>query len=375
MGDYIEYNDDVQAIKQAILQSQYQAAKRANALQLGLYYSVGGFVSERVESGRWGEGALKAVSGQLQRELPGLRGFSERNLYYMKTFYEVWAPVIGGASDSALASAELPSDDFLHLQVQKVPDFPAKDFLGIGFTQHRTILEKVKDRDERFFYIRCCAREHYRVEDLRRAIKRDDYHHHQGQMPNNFLATMPSSQRALRVIETFKDEYLLDYMNTEELGVRDLADVDERVAERTMIQDVKNFIMAFGRGFTFVGNQYHLDAFGEDQYIDLLFFNRDLNCLVAVELKCGPFKTAYLGQLSGYLAVLDKFEKKEHENPSIGIVLCKDMNKAFVNLVIQSYTSPMGVATYLTPEDIPHDLQEALPDIDDLKALLEKEGE
>lgn len=375
MGDYIEYNDDVQAIKQAILQSQYQAAKRANALQLGLYYSVGGFVSERVESGRWGEGALKAVSGQLQRELPGLRGFSERNLYYMKTFYEVWAPVIGGASDSALASAELPSDDFLHLQVQKVPDFPAKDFLGIGFTQHRTILEKVKDRDERFFYIRCCAREHYRVEDLRRAIKRDDYHHHQGQMPNNFLATMPSSQRALRVIETFKDEYLLDYMNTEELGVRDLADVDERVAERTMIQDVKNFIMAFGRGFTFVGNQYHLDAFGEDQYIDLLFFNRDLNCLVAVELKCGPFKTAYLGQLSGYLAVLDKFEKKEHENPSIGIVLCKDMNKVFVSLVIQSYTSPMGVATYLTPEDIPHDLQEALPDIDDLKALLEKEGE
>ena len=374
MGDYIEYNDDVQAIKQAILQSQYQAAKRANALQLGLYYSVGGFVSERVESGRWGEGALKAVSGQLQRELPGLRGFSERNLYYMKTFYEVWAPVIGGASDSALASAELPSDDFLHLQVQKVPDFPAKDFLGIGFTQHRTILEKVKDRDERFFYIRCCAREHYRVEDLRRAIKRDDYHH-QGQMHNNFVATMPSSQRALRVIETFKDEYLLDYMNTEELGVRDLADVDERVAERTMIQDVKNFIMAFGRGFTFVGNQYHLDAFGEDQYIDLLFFNRDLNCLVAVELKCGPFKTAYLGQLSGYLAVLDKFEKKEHENPSIGIVLCKDMNKAFVNLVIQSYTSPMGVATYLTPEDIPHDLQEALPDIDDLKALLEKEGE
>lgn len=374
MGDYIEYNDDVQAIKQAILQSQYQAAKRANALQLGLYYSVSGFVSERVESGRWGEGALKAVSGQLQRELPGLRGFSERNLYYMKTLYEVWAPVIGGASDSALASAELPSDDFLHLQVQKVPDFPAKDFLGIGFTQHRTILEKVKDRDERFFYIRCCAREHYRVEDLRRAIKRDDYHH-QGQMPNNFLATMPSSQQALRVIEAFKDEYLLDYMNTEELGVRDLADVDERVAERTMIQDVKNFIMAFGRGFTFVGNQYHLDAFGEEQYIDLLFFNHDLNCLVAVELKCGPFKTAYLGQISGYLAVLDKFEKKEHENPSIGIVLCKDMNKAFVNLVIQSYTSPMGVATYLTPEDIPHDLQEALPDIDDLKALLEKEGE
>lgn len=156
------------------------------------------------------------------------------------------------------------------------------------------------------------------------------------------------------------------------MGVRDFQDVDERVVEQAMVHDVKNFIMAFGRGFTFVGNQYHLKAFGEDQYIDLLFFNRDLNCLVAVELKRGPFKTAYLGQLSGYLSVLDEFERKPHENPSIGIVLCKDMNKAFVNLVIQSYTSPMGVATYTAVEDVPLNLQDALPDIDDLRAMLEK---
>ena len=255
--------------------------------------------------------------------------------------------------------------------MQNSPTFPIEEFLSIGFTLHRTVLEKLKDLDERLFYIKRASSERYRVEDLRRSIQNDDYRH-QGQMPNNFLESIPNTQRALRAIETFKDEYFLDYVNVEELGVRDAADIDERVVEQAIVHDIKNFMMEFGRGFSFVGNRYHLDAFGEDQFIDLLFFNRDLNCLVAVELKRGKFKPAYLGQLSGYLSLLDEFERKPHEAPSIGIVLCKDMNEAFVNLVIQSYNSPMGVATYTTPEDVPADLREALPDIDDLKALLEK---
>ena len=118
-------------------------------------------------------------------------------------------------------------------------------------------------------------------------------------MPNNFVSTLSAAEQAFRAINTFKDEYLLDYINVEELNIRDIQDVDERVAENAMIHDVKNFILAFGKDFTFVRNQYHLDAFGEDQYIDLLFFNRELNCLVAVELKKGKFKPAYLGQLQG----------------------------------------------------------------------------
>lgn len=115
--------------------------------------------------------------------------------------------------------------------------------------------------------------------------------------------------------------------------------------------------------------------FGEDQYIDLLFFNRELNCLVAVELKTGKFKTSYLGQLSGYLSVLDKFEKKPHENPAIGIILCKDMNKAFVDFVIRDYSKPMGVATYKTSKDMSDEIKKALPDIDALKKLLDTDEE
>lgn len=260
-----------------------------------------------------------------------------------------------------------------HPLVPKQTEFPFDAFFSIGFSHHRTILSKVKDTDGRVFYIKKCAAEKYSREALEKSIARDDFHH-QGSLPNNFYETLPTMEQAFRAVNTFKDEYLLDYINVEELGIRDRQDVDERVVENAIIHNVKNFILAFGKDFTFVRNQFHLDAFGEDQYIDLLFFNRELNCLVAVELKTGKFKTSYLGQLSGYLSVLDGFEKKPHENPSIGIILCKDMNKAFVDFVIRDYTKPMGVATYKTSKDMSEELKKALPDIDDLKKLLDTEG-
>ena len=182
---------------------------------------------------------------------------------------------------------------------------------------------------------------------------------------------MSAAGQALRAISTFKDEYLLDFINVEELNIRDKEDIDERVVENAIIHNIKNFILTFGRDFSFIRNQYHLDAFGEDQYIDLLFFNRELNCLVAVELKNGKFKPAYLGQLQGYLSILDGFERKPHENPSIGIILCKDMNKSFVDYVIRDFTKPMGVAIYKTSKDMSEEFRRALPDVEDLKRLLD----
>lgn len=377
MSEMTNYNEAVQAIKQAILRSQYQAAKGVNAVELGLDFAIGGYISANTRNGVWGTDAIEAISIQLQRELPGLRGYSARNLKYMRTFFEQWVGELGQCDISALASAELQEGGyqiFRHSQVPNWDEETKQAFLAIGFTHHRTILEKVKGLEERLFYIRLCAQEQYTVDALKRAIKQDAYHH-QGQLPNNFSQALGSSQQALRAITMFKDEYLLDFINVEEIGVRDAADVDERVVEQAIVHNVKNFIMTFGHDFTFVGNQYHLDAFGEDQYIDLLFFNRELNCLVAVELKAGAFKSAYLGQLSGYLSILDGFVRKPHENPSIGIVLCKDMNKAFVDFIVQDYEKPLGVATYKTSKDMSKELLRALPDIDDLKRLLEGDGE
>ena len=277
----------------------------------------------------------------------------------------------------AVASAKIADKEVSginwQLQLPKDADFPLEKFLSIGFTNHITVLSKVKNYDERIFYIRKCAEEHFTVEELERSISNDDFRH-QAKLPNNFEKTLSVSGQALKAVSVFKDEYLLDFINVEEIGARDGQDVDERVVENAIIHNVKNFILTFGKDFAFIRNQYHLEAFGEDQYIDLLFFNRSLNCLVAVELKTGKFKTSYLGQLQGYLSILDGYEKKPHENPAIGLILCKDMNKSFVDYVIQDYSKPMGVATYKTSRDMSDELKKALPDIEDLKRLLDGTG-
>lgn len=380
MSEIVNYDDAVKTIKTAILQSQYDAAAAVNGKQLMLYYGIGKYISVNSRNGFWGKGAIDTISARLDKELPGLRGFSARSLRYMRTFYEEWSylekdghgQLESETVNLAPAGAKRLSSDEIaiwHPSVPKIPDFPMDAFLSIGFSHHRTILTKVKDRNARLFYIQKCSIEKLSREALEHSIARDDFHH-QGNLPNNFMRTMETAEQALQAISMFKDEYLLDYINVEELGVRDRSDIDERVVENAIVHNIRNFILSFGKDFTFVRNQYHLDAFGEDQYIDLLFFNRALNCLVAVELKTGKFKTAYLGQLSGYLSVLDEFEKKPHENPSIGIILCKDMNKAFVDFVIRDYSKPMGVATYRTSEDMPDELRNALPDIEDLKKLL-----
>jgi predicted nuclease of restriction endonuclease-like (RecB) superfamily len=187
-------------------------------------------------------------------------------------------------------------------------------------------------------------------------------------MPNNFSQTLPTRASALKAISMFKDNYLLEFVNMEELDARE-KDIDERVIEQEIVQHVKEFIMTFGRDFAFVGNQYHLEKFGVEQFPDLLFYNRELAALVVVELKRGEFKPAYLGQLSAYLRILDSEVKKPFENPSIGIILCKEANKSFVEFVIQGYDNPMGVATYKTVDEV----KKILPSEEELRRVIDEE--
>ena len=170
----------------------------------------------------------------------------------------------------------------------------------------------------------------------------------------------------MKAIRMFKDEYLLDFINVEDIDAQE-KDVDERLVEQRIVHNIKRFIMTLGRDFTFVGNQYHLEIYGEEMWSDLLFFNRELNALVAIELKIGKFKPIYLGQLYAYLQVLDDKVRKPHENPSIGIVLCKSANQAYAEYAVRDYNKPMGVATYKTISDMPVEMQKTLPDIEELK--------
>ncbi len=380
MDESMNYDKAAEIIKTAILQSQYDAARSVNEKQLALDYGVGKYIAQNSRKGFWGKGAIDAISERLGRALPGLRGFSARNLRNMRVFYEEWIALDQKRDEElnlADASAKTSPSSALRIWQTLLPnsqEFPSEDFLHIGFSHHILILSKVKNIEERVFYIRHAVAGKLSLDALKESIARDDYRR-QGALPNNFARTLPASEQAFRAVNAFKDEYLLDFINVEELGVRDVQDVDERTVENSIIHNVKNFILAFGKDFAFIRNQYHLDAFGEDQYIDLLFFNRELNCLVAVELKTGKFKTSYLGQLQGYLSVLDGFERKPHENPSIGLILCKDMNKSFVDYVIHDYAKPMGVATYKTSKDMSDELRKALPDVEALRKLLDDQEE
>ena len=388
-----ELNNAVQVIKDAILQSQQRALKAINQEQLALYYGIGRYISVNTRKKNWGTGFIASISEQLRKELPGLKGFSGRNLRNMRTFYEEWKQL--EQSNLADPSAKLPSsnlavqsanlqnandnsfvetnnlvhvDSIRLLQLTNYPNFPITAFLNLGFSHHVSILTQAKTYEERIFYIQFAADYKVKVDDLEELIKSDLYHH-QGNLPNNFRRAIPDQLQAFRAITMFKDEYLLDYINTEELFVRD-KDRDEKVIEQGIINNVKNFIMTFGKDFTFVGNQYHLEKFGVEQFPDLLFFNRELACLVVVELKDGPFRTSYLGQLAGYLRILDDEVRKPNENPSIGIILCKSANKKFVEYVIQDYNRPMGVATYKTSADMDDKLKKLLPPVEDLEKLL-----
>ena len=372
--EYAELTNAVQAIKGAILQSQQRALAAINQEQLALYYGIGRFVSMNTRNKNWGKGFIEAVSEQLRKELPGLRGFSAASLRKMRTFYEEWQMLSDNSFVETNKLVDIESNSFVgtnelaSVQFKINANFPIVAFMNIGFTHHYAIISKVKDVEQRKFYIQFAADTKAKVEDLEQIIN-DDLYSHQGELPNNFKKTIPDQLQAYRAITMFKDEYLLDFINTEELFIRD-KDRDERVIEQRIVQNVKEFIMTFGKDFTFVGNQYHLEKFGVEEFTDLLFFNRELAALVCVELKDGPFRTSYLGQLAGYLRILDDEVRKPNENPSIGIILCKSANKKFVEYVIQDYDKPMGVATYKTTADMDERLKRLLPPVEELEKLL-----
>lgn len=326
MNDISKYEYAVKAIKQAVEKSRYRAAKAGNAELLSLYYGIGKYVSENTRNGTWGTDAIKTISIRLKSELVGVRGFSETNIKNMRLFYEEWSAYVN--RQPIADDLEVNEEGFLlAIRQPMAGDINWNEFISLGFTHHMEILSKTKNIEERIFYIHECA------------------------------------------TRAFKDNYLLDFINTENLGEA-FDDIDERIIENEIVNNIKKFIIRFGTDFIFIGNQYRIEVEGEELYIDLLFFNRELNCLVAVELKAGKFKSAYLGQLNTYLTILDDKVRKQHEKPSVGLILCKDMNKAFVDYVIRDYDKPLGVATYKTYKDMPDLMKKALPDVEELKKIL-----
>lgn len=367
---YNQYAEAIKAIKSAILQSRYTAARIVNREMLSLYYSVGEYVSLHSRTSAWGTAALAVISQQLQQELPGLRGFSVTSLKKMRFFYENWNVVFSNCpsiTDDNSASI-IPENKEVVIRPLATDEFSANDlqsFLSIGFTHHYELLISTKTIDERLFYIRRCAAEFWSVEKLKYYLNEKLYA--KLTVTNNFSTTITNAGYRKRAMQSFKDEYLLDFINIE-----DPDEIDEREVESQIVQNIKKFIMALGSDFSFIGNQYRLIVDEKEYFIDLLFFNRRLQSLIAIELKRGEFKPEYAGKLNFYLSALDEYVKLPDEKPSIGIILCKSQSRKTVEFAFRDTSKPMGVATYKTATELPDEYKGILPNAEDLKNVLEE---
>lgn len=370
----------VKDIKLAILQARAKAARLANAEALKLYFFVGGYISKKTRNAKWGSGAIDALSNQLQIELPGLRGFSATNIKNMRAFFEFWADdfSIRPLSMGELSIRHLPSDENWSSATNEIRQTPSAElgveslnaFMSVGFSQHRDIVRAVQSKDEAWYYICASAKAPWSYEQLLQHLRADDYHHI-GALPNNFGKTLSPMDLATRAVRSFRDEYLLELVNLDNADAVHDQDVDERVLSKSLVADVEKTIQALGGDdFCFMGREKRLIVEGEEVFIDLLFYHRSLRAMVAVELKMGKFRAAYLGQLELYLSALDATMKHPDENPSIGLLLCEKMNKGFVEFAVRDKSKPLGIATYRTLRSIPKPYKMLAPVIEGVKRVM-----
>ena len=392
LNEDINYALAVQQMKTAILKSRYVAASLVNKELLKLYFSIGQYVSFHSRNKNWGKGAIDTISSQLQQELHRLRGFSVSNIKNMRIFYEAWdfmqpflidekAPLFQFSEEELnrqLATADLNSPirqlstdelnkDFLirQLPTGELGNEFVTMFFKNGFTHHSTIISYAKNIEERVFYIKKTATEFWNNTTLKHHLKSNLYER-QGKLVHNFQTTLSENSFKQKALMAFKDEMLLDFINIEDAD----EEPNERVLEQAIVQNVKKFIMALGAEYSFIGNQHRLIIEDEEYFIDLLFFNRQIQSLVAIELKKGKFKAEYVGKMNLYLSALDEMVKQPHENPSIGIILCKEKNNKIVEFAFRDTSKPMGVVTYKTYNDLPEAYKNILPNTEMLKGLL-----
>lgn len=364
------YTRLVKELKKQILQSRYQAARLVNKELLLLYFHTGKILSQKTKKENWGSSVIDTLSADLQKELPGLRGFSAKNLRNMRQFYEayqhieIWQSATAKLENrsktaiwqSATAKLKKPAST-TRLRKKFITDI----FTSLSFSHHIVLLSKCKDIKERLFYMEQAVLNQWSITLLHYHLDNSLYKG-KGKLPNNFKDTLPPNLYE-HALDAFKDEYLLDFININEAD-------GERELENHLVNNIKKFILSLGKGFSFIGNQHRLSIDGEEFFTDLLFFNRVLQCLVAIELKSGKFKPEHVGKLNFYLNLLDSKMKLPHENNSIGIILCKGKSNAIVEYAFKNMEKAMGVATYKTSKLLPAIYQKILPDAASLKKLL-----
>ena len=314
-----EYLNIVESIKQDIRTAQYRATVSVNRELLVLYHSIGEVINEHKT---WGNKFVENLAADIKMSFPDATGYSVRNLKYMAKF--------------ALR-------------------FPEKEIVQAALAQitwyhHIALMDKVKTADEHIWYAEQAAKNGWSRNVLVHQIESGLYQRQVlAEKVSNFESRLPSPQSELAA-QTMKDPYIFDFIPFKE-------DMVERDIEQALVKDVTKLLLELGTGFAFLGNQYHLNVGGDDFYIDLLFYNLNLRCYVVIELKTGEFKPEYAGQLNFYLSAVDGILKKEQDNPSIGLLLCKSKNDLVAEYSLKDMSKPIGVSAYQITSDLPEELE------------------
>ncbi len=295
-------------ILKQIQESRQQVFTHINTALINLYWQIGQTISQKVSSESWGKSVVSELASYITRNAPEIKGFSDKNLWRMKQFYETYQ-----------------ADTKLSPLVRELP-----------WTHNTIIFSRCKSAEEREYYLRLCIKEHYSKRELERQIS-----------SSHFERTILGDQKLPAILReihpsidhTLKDNYVLEF-----LGLP--TEHEEKELQKALIQNMKQFILELGKDFIFIGEEYRLQVGNQDFYLDLLFFHRGLAALVAFELKIGKFSPEHLGQLNFYLEALDRDVKKPHENPSIGVLLCRDKDEEVVEYALSRNLSPTMVAQY-----------------------------
>lgn len=356
----LTYTSLLADIKSRIQSAQAKAMFAVNAELIHLYWDIGRLLDARQAQEGWGAAVIPRLARDIRNELPELKGFSERNIKRMLAFYREYP---AGSNFVPQPVAQMESTSDLSAKVPQPVALTSGDVLlwQLPWGHHALLMEKIKQLSERYWYMAQTLAQGWSRNTLALMID-SRAHERQGRAASNFALRLPPPQSDLAQ-QALKDPYLFDFLTLEE-------PFHERELETGLVRHLEKFLLELGRGFAFMGRQYHLEVGGQDFYLDLLFFHVRLRCYVVIELKRGEFKPEYAGKMNFYCNVVDDQLKHESDAPTIGLILCQQHNRVLAEYALRGMDKPIGVSSFELTRALPQTLQSALPSIESIEAEL-----
>lgn len=359
------YKNWLKELKAKVHSAQIKAALAVNTELIQLYWGLGKMISEKFEESQWGDKVLQNISNDLKEEFPNVGGLSVRNLKYCKYFYNFYSTEIRQQAVAQLENSENKTVQQLAGQTNtpdnKQSTIRQQAIAQIPWGHNILIFTKCKDIETALFYVHQTIENQWSRIVLKEQLK-NQLHSRKGKAISNFKQTLPSNYSALAQ-ETLKDPYIFDFLQLD-------TEYRERDIENQLIHHINRFLLELGKGFAFVGQQYSLIVSDKEYFLDLLFYHTRLKSYVVVELKNTEFKPEYTGKLNFYLSAVDSLVKMEDDNPTIGLLLCREKDSIAAEFALRGIQKPIGISEYLLTKELPENLKSSLPTIEEIENQL-----